>query len=226
MCKTTIQNVTCTNLLHYYRHHKQHPACTVSFFFLPWITVARVKTFHICTHHTTATVIVGRKIVSQKNHVRWISIATSNCGWLEHDACSKRVLRVWYSPHLRHFFCCTRIAFEASATRSHHMHAADCGAKQIFFNLFDKSKAKLEKVRKVQASPPLGRKNTRAGPFCTWQPTLGTGLLLGLAFLKGYLYLGFQPARAYCMHKDGSSIFRKKKGRPDLLFLGLADMAN
>jgi hypothetical protein len=106
------------------------------------------------------------------------------------------------------------------------MHAADCGAKQIFFNLFDKSKAKLEKVRKVQASPPLGRKNTRAGPFCTWQPTLGTGLLLGLAFLKGYLYLGFQPARAYCMHKDGSSIFRKKKGRPDLLFLGLADMAN
>lgn len=91
------------------------------------------------------------------------------------------------------------------------MHAADCGAKQIFFNLFDKSKAKLEKVRKVQASPPLGRKNTRAGPFCTWQPTLGTGLLLGLAFLKGYLYLGFQPARAYCMHKDGSSIFRKKK---------------
>lgn len=104
-----------------------------------------------------------------------------------------------------------------------------CGwlrSKANFFNLFDKSKAKLEKVRKVQASPPLGRKNTRAGPFCTWQPTLGTGLLLGLAFLKGYLYLGFQPARAYCMHKDGSSIFRKKKGRPDLLFLGLADMAN
>lgn len=36
------------------------------FFFLPWITVARVKAFHICTYHTTATVIVGRKIVSQK----------------------------------------------------------------------------------------------------------------------------------------------------------------
>lgn len=119
-------------------------------FFSSLNTVAKVKAFHICTYHTTATVIVGRKIVSQKNHVRWISIATSNCGWLEHDACSKRVLRVWYSPHLLHFFCCTRIAFEASATRSHHMHAADCGAKQIFLTFLIRAKQSLKRSAKCK----------------------------------------------------------------------------